>query len=127
MAYENGVETGRFDLKTAAGAMRLSAKAECEHMDAVEGLAFIDIALVDEQENVFVKESRRVKVSVTGAGQLEGFGTADPDSEENFFDEERTTFDGRALAVIRPTEAGEIIVTVSTDGLESKTIRLISE
>lgn len=96
-------------------------------MDAVEGLAFIDIALVDEQENVFVKESRRVKVSVTGAGQLEGFGTADPDSEENFFDEERTTFDGRALAVIRPTEAGEIIVTVSTDGLESKTIRLISE
>ena len=42
----------------------------------------------------------------------------DPTGEEGFAGPTCTTFDGRALAVVRPTDEGKIIVTVSADDCE---------
>lgn len=127
VAYTDGEKTGRTVLQSAKGEVKISAVAECDRINAVDGLAYVNIALTDDAGNVFVNQARKIKVTATGAGQLEGFGTGDPDSEENFYDDERTTFDGHALAVIRPTGVGEIIVTVSAEGMAPRTLKIVAE
>ena len=49
---------------------------------------------------------------------LHALGSANPTGEEGFAGPTCTTFDGRALAVVRPTDEGKIIVTVSADDCE---------
>ncbi len=124
VAYENGNEKERYSLKTAQGDVRLSANAEQNNIDAKEGLGYIEIALTDGDGNVFVTEERQVRVTVEGPGKLEGFGTGDPDTEENFFDDVRTTFDGYALAIIRPIDKGTITVNISMDGHDKQVVHL---
>ena len=50
---------------------------------------------------------------------LAGIGTGRARTEESFGASEVTTYDGRALAVVRPTGAGTITVTVSADGVDT--------
>ena len=59
-----------------------------------------------------------VTVTVEGPGVLQGFGSARPATEESYLDDVHTTFDGRALAVVRPTGAGTITVTATADGCD---------
>jgi beta-galactosidase len=61
---------------------------------------------------------------VDGTGVLQGFGSANPRTEERFGDRVRTTFDGRALAVVRPTSPGVITMTVSAEGCTPKDVRI---
>jgi beta-galactosidase len=83
------------------------------------------ISLTDEAGILQTSADRIVSVTVEGAGILQGFGSSDPKSTENFFDTERTTFDGKVLAVVRSkAEAGTITVTASAEGCRSKTITL---
>ena len=49
---------------------------------------------------------------------LAGLGTRYPRTEEPFHAATRTTYDGRALAIVRPTGEGEITVMVTAEGLE---------
>jgi beta-galactosidase len=65
-----------------------------------------------------------VTAASSGPGVLAGFGSAAPATEESFLDDVHTTFDGRALAVVRPTGAGTITVTATTDGCAPVTLRL---
>ncbi len=61
---------------------------------------------------------RRVTVEVDGPAVLQGLGSANPSTEEGFTDVACTTFDGRALAVVRPTGAGTITLVATADGCE---------
>ena len=62
-----------------------------------------------------------MSVDVGGAGVLSGLGSANPRTEEPFGASQCTTFDGRALAIVRPTGPGEIEIRVSADGCETVT------
>ncbi|MEK5057662.1 hypothetical protein [Paenibacillus sp. FSL H7-0326] len=91
-------------------------KVEADRTELVASdidLSFVMISLEDEQGNLYNNADRKVAVQVEGPGILQGFGSADPKSAENFLDTEHTTFDGKALAVVRPMDAGLITMTVS--------------
>ncbi|WP_210509090.1 glycoside hydrolase family 2 TIM barrel-domain containing protein [Naasia sp. SYSU D00057] len=119
VAYRGGVETGRTTLATARGAVRLTAEADRSQLrDDDSDLAYVAIELRDEAGRLNTSEERPVSVEVTGAGVLAGMGSANPKTEERFDSSTWRTFDGRALAVVRPTGAGEIRVTVTSEGLE---------
>jgi beta-galactosidase len=77
-----------------------------------QDIAFIEITLTDRRGNFRHNFRKKVAVTVERIGELIGFGSTDPALDENYFDAERTVFDGRALAVIRPGEAGIIRLTV---------------
>jgi len=79
---------------------------------------------VDDQGIVKPLSDRKVKVTVDGAGVLQGFGSANPETEEDFTDDVHTTFDGRALAVIRPTGAGKIRVQAEAEGCPPQMIEI---
>ncbi|OHV44749.1 glycoside hydrolase [Parafrankia soli] len=128
VAYTGGRESGRTRLRSATGDVHLDAAADRTRITADDtDLAYIAITLVDEAGNVYNTADRKVAVEVAGPAVLQGFGSADPKPTENFFDTVRTTFDGRALAVIRPTAPGAITVTLTADGCEPSTVRIEAE
>ncbi|HWS52043.1 MAG TPA: hypothetical protein VN241_13625, partial [Microbacterium sp.] len=51
-----------------------------------------------------------------GAGDLAALGTGAPVTAETFHSPSRRMFDGRAVAIVRPTGVGTVVVTVEADG-----------
>ena len=120
IARTGGVETGRHTLRTAVGDTRLAVSAERTSLAAdSDDLAFVEIVLTDAAGTTVVDADRVVTVSIDGPAVLAGIGTGRARTEESFGASEVTTYDGRALAVVRPTGPGTITVTVSADGVDT--------
>ena len=117
VAYENGKEIGRSQLLTVSEVANIKVDIEKTELRANgRDLAYINISLVDKDGNINMNEVKKVKIEVEGQGTLQGFGSADPKSLENFYDKERTTYDGKLLAVIRSNhEVGKIKVKLTTE------------
>lgn len=125
IAYQGDVEIGRYALQTAGSELKLAVTADRQSICANDkDLAFLSISLTDAAGVVKNTADREVHIEVTGAAILQGLGSAKPNSEESFLANHYTTFDGHALAVIRPTEAGAIHVTVTAEGCEPVTLAL---
>lgn len=60
-------------------------------------------------------------MEVTGPGVLAGLGTGRTHTEERFDADACTTFDGRAMAVVRPTGPGAIHIRVRAEGCPEAT------
>lgn len=122
VAWRDGAEVGRSALVTA-GTPRLTATTDRTQLrpDGTDA-AFIAIELADADGVLDPTASASVQVEVEGAGVLAGFCSANPKTVERFDADVRTTFDGRALAVVRPLSEGSITVTVSAAGFESVSV-----
>jgi beta-galactosidase len=114
VAYAGALEVGRTSLATA-GESRLRATADRTALrsDGTD-LAYIAIELVDDAGRLVTGADRSVTVAVGGAGVLAGMCSAKPKTAERFDANSWTTFDGRALAVVRPTGPGVITLTVTS-------------
>lgn len=126
VGYSQGQETGEYSLVTAGNHTKLCVKADRESLAADgEDLAFVTINFVDEDGTENLWEQHEVTVSVEGAGGLEGFGSANPSSEEVYDGQTAATYDGYCLAVIRAGEMpGKIRLTVCSEGYEPQVIEL---
>lgn len=119
VAYYADGSTKEFTMKTAGDEVSLSVRADKNEI-TVDELVYLTIELTDADGILNTAADRKIKVSVDGVGYLQGFTSADPLSEENFFDSERLTYYGRALAVVRAGESDGIIkVKAEAEGLES--------
>jgi beta-galactosidase len=128
VAYRDGAETGRCALASATGTPVLRAVSDRFSLRADEtDLAYVAISLTDANGTVFAGLDRPVRVAVTGTAILQGLGSACPAPATPFRGPETSTYDGRALAVIRPTARGEITVTISADGCDDVVIALVAE
>ncbi|MEV4016035.1 glycoside hydrolase family 2 TIM barrel-domain containing protein [Nonomuraea angiospora] len=126
VAYRAGAETGRCHLLTAGAAARLQLTPDRPHIGAdPQDLAYLDIHLVDEQATINPISDRTVTVDLDGPATLQALGTARPSTEEPFHATSCTTYEGHALAVLRPTGAeGTVTVTVRADGLPTATVSI---
>lgn len=125
VAYRGGGEVGRTSMSTARTAARLTATADrAELRDDDADLAFVAIELRDDDGVLVTSEERAVTVEVSGAGILAGMCSANPRTEERFDSGSWRTFDGRALAVVRPKGGGEVAVRVAAEGLEPVVLTL---
>lgn len=120
ISYNQGKETGRYEVPTAESEEHLCIETTCKKINSGgEDLAFLLITLRDKQGTLHMNSRKKISVNVSGAGELLGFGSADPFSTENFYDAECTIYRGAALAVIRSVDtAGEILFQVKADGCE---------
>ena len=84
-----------------------------------DDLAYITIEFRDADGTLATStDATVVQVAVEGSAVLQGLGSARPGTEESFLTRRpATTFEGRALAIVRPTGPGEITVTVDCEGL----------
>lgn len=125
---DRGTELRRRTLRTAGEDVVLAATADRTALRADDGdLAHIAIELVDGAGVLATHRGAEVVVTVSGAGVLEGIGSADPATAERFDGDRVRTFDGRAIAVVRPSGPGAIEVVVTADGYAPVTIGLTAE
>lgn len=75
-------------------------------------LFYVPVLIGDENGLVESNADRKLSVQVE-SGELLGFGSANPRTEERFTDGSYTSYYGRALAVIRAGESGSVTVTVN--------------
>jgi beta-galactosidase len=123
VAYRGGAETGRCALASASGPVQLDVQVDRDEIDATDrDLAYVAIALVDAAGNLQNSEDRAVTVEIDGPGVLQGLGSGNPCTEETFGSPVHDTYNGRALAVVRPTGAGTITVTASAKDCDDRTV-----
>ena len=91
-----------YSIVTPADECLLSVSCENENVKT-GGLAFVDIAITDKKGHVRYGKDVCVTLDVSG-GELLGFGSGNPFTEESYADSEHTTFNGRAFAIILATE-----------------------
>ncbi|HEY8588641.1 MAG TPA: DUF4982 domain-containing protein, partial [Naasia sp.] len=101
IGYRSGRESGRSILRSA-GAPRVRLTAERLEL-APDGhdLAFVTIALADDDGTADPTAVDDVTITVAGAAALVAYGSAAPATEEGFTGATHSTYRGRALAVIR--------------------------
>ncbi len=126
VARRDGAEVGRTNLRSASGSVMLDVRADRKEIAAdLDDLAFVEIGLVDESGTLVHRPpTDRSRSSSTVPACLQGLGSANPCTEERFTESACTTFGGRALAVVRPTGAGTINVTVVADGCDPLEVRI---
>lgn len=126
VSYSNGKEAETFSLRTAKEEVQLSVQADRTVLCADgEDISFLTIKLVDEngEENLFA--SKKVKISVEGAGRLEAFGSADPQSLGSYDDTEWDSYDGYVMAVVRAgEEEGMIKAVIAAEGCKEQTVEI---
>jgi beta-galactosidase len=119
VAYRSGAETGRSIVRSATDPTVLRAEVDRPVITTAGGdLAYVALTLQDADGTCHTAADRPVSVEVSGAGVLQGFGSADPSTEERFDATRRRTYEGRALAVLRPTGIGKIRFTATTSGCD---------
>ncbi|WP_284748247.1 glycoside hydrolase family 2 TIM barrel-domain containing protein [Amycolatopsis sp. RTGN1] len=119
ISYRGGVEAGREVVRSAAGPVQLRVEADRQVITARHGdLAYITLVLADADGTIYTSADRPVRVKASGDGTLLGFGSADPSTTEGFGATERRTYDGRALAVLRPSRPGHIRLHASAPDCE---------
>ncbi|WP_246159998.1 glycoside hydrolase family 2 TIM barrel-domain containing protein [Microbacterium rhizomatis] len=121
IAYTAGVETGRATVETdLARELSIDVEGNPVLSDGTD-LAYLPITLTGGGGD------QPVKLTITGPAVLQAFGSGAPVTTESFDSAIHTTFDGRALAILRPTGFGEITVTAETDGCTPATITLTAQ
>lgn len=121
--YADGA-TESFCLKTTEKECVLAMKVD-NHEIGQDDLAYVAIELTDKNGILQTSTDKKISLEIEGPGCIQGFGSADPWSEENFFDTKRTTYYGRALAVIRAgSENGTIRLSAKAEGLETASVEI---
>jgi len=125
VAWRDAQETGRSTIRSATGPVELEVRADRVEIAAVpHDLAYVTVTLVDGDGVLHRARDRRVEVRVNGPAVLQALGSANPCTAEGFGESSCTTFDGRALAVIRPTGPGPITVTATAEGCETRAVHI---
>ena len=126
VGYVNGQEVSRGILKTAGTAKKIRLTAEKEFLrDDGESLAYVWAEIVDGEGCVAPDAAVKLTAEVSGEAELLGFGSGNPVTDENYQKGSFTTWQGRALAVLRAgCEKGEVKLTVRADGFELTEITL---
>lgn len=121
IAYSDGKECGRDEILTASDEVVIAAKADRTQIPADgSDIAYIDICMQDASGILNPNADKAVSISLDGPGKIMGYGSADPESEENYYDTVAKAYEGKLRAAVRGTgETGKIVVTLSADGLES--------
>lgn len=129
IAYEKGVKVGSDCLETTGEpvSIRLEADRTSIRADGFD-LSFVKIWLADSKGRRVYTHSRDLQATVSGAGVLEGLGSGNPCTEENFNTGHRRTYKGALSAIVRSNrEKGRILLTVAAPGLPAETIELTAK
>ena len=119
VAYDaSGREVSRRELVSASGLASVRVKPEKNRVKPGE-IVYVPVVIEGTNGVVESNADRKLTVTVEG-GELLGFGSANPCTEEQYHTGSFTTYYGRALAVVRAGESGKVTLTV-TDGKETVT------
>lgn len=121
VSYEAGKEVSRQELVTPGEPVRLQIRLERDRIKADgQNLLYGTVEILDRDSRRVWNRDRKLQVSLEGeAVRLAAFGTGEPVTEENYTTGAFTSYEGRAMFILRAGyEPGEVKVHVRGDGLE---------
>lgn len=126
VVYKGGTEVGRDRIVTAKDEVQITAFADAKEIPADgSDICYVEISLDDENGNRNPGADKAVRVSVDGPGVILGYGSADPESGENYFDMTAKAYEGRLRAAVRGNGAvGTITVTLQAEGCEDVKVQI---
>lgn len=129
IAYINGKAVDEDAVITCGAPSAIHLEADRSEISAAwGGLAYVTATVLDENGNPVPWARNEMYFAVSGAGALAAVGTNDPLSKEPFVGNHRSAFEGTVLAAVRSDgESGEIVLTVSAEGLNATQIVLTAK
>ena len=123
---KDGKPIAHMVFKTVGAPAKLRLKADRANLHNDRGdLSFVTIEVLDRNGNLVPDAAVPVHFEVSGPGELAAVGSANPKLPESFRQPQRTTFEGRCLAIVRPVgKSGTIQLQVEADGLSSDSVRI---
>ena len=126
VGYAGGKEVSRGTVKTTGEPKRIHLTAEQDHLQADgASLSYVWAEILDANGSVVPDAAIRLTAEAAGQAELLGFGSGNPITDENYSKGAFTSYQGRALAVLRAGyEAGEVHLTVKAEGFETAEITI---
>lgn len=125
---KDGNETARMERRTAKAPARLLAKAwESTVKLSPDEVIQLEIFVVDEDGTEVPDACVPVHLAITGPAELLGMDNGRADCHLLFGSSDYETFAGRAFAVLRPTGAGTVTITVESEGAAPGSVRVTVE
>lgn len=119
-AIKGGRIVGQATIRTAESTVQIHAEADRRVIQAdPSDLAYVLISIRDQNRIMNPSIEKRISVEVRGSGELIGLGNADPKNEASYQAKDTLTYQGYALAIIRPAAAGLIELSLSSEGLDA--------
>lgn len=128
VGYKNGEPMATEIVKTAGQPSKIVIETDRNKIDADgKDLSFATISIADKDGNICPLANNEIEIKIEGKGILAGAGNGDQTDLNVFQSSTQKAFNGLCLAVIKGTgEAGEIRVSVTSNGLQSAEIKIIS-
>ena len=126
VGVESGKETKSVLLRTtgAPATIRLTPD-RLQLANSRNDLSYIRIELTDEEGQTVPDADCRIRLSVSGPGEIAASGNASATDMESFRSLTPKTFRGKALAIIRPTgQLGKIRFNVTAEGLPETSVEI---
>jgi beta-galactosidase len=128
VGYRGGRPVRHAELKTAGVPVYIRLTADRSRIKAGgEDLSYITVEVVDAAGTRNPTATNLMHFSLSGPGSIAGVGNADPVSSESYQQPRRMCWQGRCLLVLRSGKKGVAHLTVSSEGLPSRTIDISTE
>ena len=116
VGYDQGKEVARTTLATPSQGTQLKLTPERGEIFAdANDLAYIGVALTDDEGRTDTTADELVEFTVEGPGQVVAVGSSDPMSTESFTRPQRKLWRGECMAIVRPSGIpGDITVKART-------------
>ncbi len=130
IAYKNDKIWAEDEIQTTTEAFKITSVSDKQIIsnDGYE-YAFITIRIEDESGNLVPTANHKLKIDVTGCGELVATDNGDPTSFVPFQSNQREAFNGLALAIVKAKtgEKGNIKIKVDSPGLKPAQIQILSK
>lgn len=126
VGLDGGSPVARRVLRSAGAAAKVRLTADRARIRADRNdLSYVTAEITDANGNVLPDADIPLRFTVTGAGEIAALGSGSPIRPESFRGPVRTTWHGRALAILRPMgAAGTITLRAEADALTAAEIQV---
>lgn len=120
LAWKQSKKVAENSIKTADKPHHMVLTPEKATVDLGKGeLVYIPIEIKDKNGTRCPFATNNIQVKVSGAGELIGLDSGNQNSHERYKIANRDAYEGRVLAIVKPTKAGEIKVEAFADNIIS--------
>ena len=129
ISKNNGRKVAESVVKTAGVPYKIIAELERNSLIADgKDLGFVKISVLDKDGNLVPHANNMLHFEVEGEGKIEALDNGSQTDLEPYSNKKyRSTFNGLALAIVRPTtKSGTINLKIKSDGLKEANVQIVT-